>query len=45
MAFSVNSKRITTVGLGEYQPKVPNVDDASRQQNRRVELEIQPITE
>lgn len=44
VAFSVNPTRITTLGLGEYQPKVANTDPASRQVNRRVELEIQPLT-
>ena len=41
--YSVNPQRITTVGLGEYEPKVPNNSAANRQTNRRVELEIQPI--
>ncbi len=40
----VNQARMTTIGLGEYQPKVANTDDVSRQQNRRVELEIQPVS-
>lgn len=44
VSFSVNPTRITTLGLGEYQPKVANTDPASRQVNRRVELEIQPLT-
>ncbi|MBT0588197.1 OmpA family protein [Alteromonas sp. SM 2104] len=39
----VNSTRISTVGMGEYQPKVANTDANSRQQNRRVELEIIPL--
>lgn len=43
-SYSVNSKRISTVGMGEYQPKVPNTSAQNRQQNRRVELEIQPLT-
>lgn len=42
--FGVNSTRITTVGMGEYQPKVPNDTPANRSINRRVELEIQPLT-
>lgn len=45
ITYSVNPKRITTVGMGEYQPKVPNTSAENRQQNRRVELEIQPLTE
>ena len=42
--YNVNPKRISTVGMGEYQPKVPNTNAQNRQQNRRVELEIQPLT-
>lgn len=42
--YNVNPKRISTVGMGEYQPKVPNTSAQNRQQNRRVELEIQPLT-
>ena len=41
---SVNSQRITIVGMGEYSPKATNSTAEGRQQNRRVELEIQPIT-
>ncbi len=43
-SYNVNPKRISTVGMGEYQPKVPNTSAQNRQQNRRVELEIQPLT-
>lgn len=43
--FNVNPTRVTTVGLGEYQPKVPNTSDENRQINRRVELKIQPVTQ
>ena len=43
-AYNVNVQRVTTVGMGEFQPKVPNTSDANRQINRRVELSIQPIT-
>ena len=45
MSFNVNPTRITTVGLGEYQPKVPNTSPENRQMNRRVELKIQPLTQ
>jgi len=45
IGYNVNSMRITTVGMGEYQPKVPNNSDANRSINRRVELEIQPVTQ
>lgn len=44
VSFGVNSTRITTVGMGEYQPKVPNDTAANRSINRRVELEIQPLS-
>lgn len=44
VADNVNSQRITTVGMGEYQPKVPNTSAENRQQNRRVELSIEPLT-
>ena len=43
--YSVNPTRITTVGIGEYAPKVPNSSAANRSMNRRVELEIQPLTQ
>lgn len=45
VTFNVNSTRVTTVGLGEYQPKVPNTSAENRQMNRRVELKIQPLTQ
>ncbi|QJR80952.1 OmpA family protein [Alteromonas pelagimontana] len=41
---NVNPQRVTTVGLGEYQPKVANTSAENRQTNRRVELKIQPLT-
>ncbi|WP_018982216.1 OmpA family protein [Salinimonas chungwhensis] len=44
-SFNVNPQRITTVGMGEFQPKVPNTSAENRQQNRRVELQIQPLTQ
>ncbi len=44
IADSVHPSRITTVGMGEYAPKTTNETADGRQQNRRVELEIQPIT-
>ena len=43
--YSVNPTRITTVGMGEYSPKVPNNSAANRSMNRRVEMEIQPLTQ
>ena len=41
---NVNTNRMTTVGMGEYQPKASNTTEKGKQQNRRVELTIQPIT-
>ena len=43
--YSVNPTRITTVGMGEYSPKVPNNSAANRSMTRRVEMEIQPLTQ
>lgn len=40
----VDARRITTIGMGEYQPLVANDSDANRQVNRRVELKIIPNT-
>ncbi|MGZ8227875.1 MAG: OmpA family protein [Methylococcaceae bacterium] len=37
---NVNYSRLTTQGMGERMPKAPNTDEASRAQNRRVELAI-----
>lgn len=45
LQYSVNSRRIDTVGMGEFSPVVPNDTEVNRQQNRRVELKIQPVTE
>jgi len=39
----VDSRRVTTLGMGEYQPLVANTDAANRQKNRRVELTIEPL--
>ncbi|GGD51376.1 OmpA family protein [Lacimicrobium alkaliphilum] len=38
----LDPRRITTVGMGQYQPLVPNTSDQNRQQNRRVALRILP---
>ena len=37
---NVSYTRLTTKGMGEKSPKVPNTDEANRAQNRRVELAI-----
>ena len=39
----VNSQRIVTVGAGELRPIASNASPAGKQQNRRVELKLQPI--
>ncbi|WP_088330029.1 OmpA family protein [Lacimicrobium sp. SS2-24] len=38
----VDMRRITTIGLGQFQPLVANTSEQNRQQNRRVELRILP---
>jgi outer membrane protein OmpA-like peptidoglycan-associated protein len=44
-SHGVNGQRIVTFGAGEAQPIASNDDAAGKQQNRRVELKLQPITE
>ena len=39
-AHNVNYARLTQRGLGKTTPKVPNINEANRAQNRRVELAI-----
>jgi outer membrane protein OmpA-like peptidoglycan-associated protein len=41
---SVRSDRVITVGMGEGRPVASNDTDAGRQQNRRVELTLVPLT-
>jgi flagellar motor protein MotB len=36
--------RIVAAGFGEHHPRRPNVDDASRLQNRRIEVLLVPMT-
>ena len=43
-SHGVNGQRIVTFGAGESRPIANNTSDG-RQQNRRVELKLQPITE
>lgn len=40
----VDARRITTVGMGEFEPIAANNNEENRQLNRRVELKIQPLT-
>ena len=39
-AHNITASRITTKGMGETDPKVPNTSDANRAENRRVEFVI-----
>ena len=41
----VNGQRIVTFGAGEIRPIASNATPDGKQQNRRVELKLQPITE
>jgi outer membrane protein OmpA-like peptidoglycan-associated protein len=43
-SHGVNSQRIVTLGAGESRPVASNDSADGRQQNRRVELKLQPIT-
>lgn len=40
---NVDNRRITTEGFGESMPVASNMNEAGRQQNRRVELTISPL--
>jgi outer membrane protein OmpA-like peptidoglycan-associated protein len=42
-SHGVNQQRIVAVGAGETRPIAPNTTAAGKQQNRRVELKLQPI--
>jgi len=44
-SHGVNGQRIVTIGAGEARPIASNDNAAGKQQNRRVELKLQPITE
>ena len=44
-SHGVNSQRIVTLGAGEGRPVASNDNADGRQQNRRVELKLQPITQ
>lgn len=39
----VDGRRVSTLGMGEYQPITDNNSAANRQKNRRVELTIMPL--
>src|SRR5687768_4405413 len=44
-SHGVNGQRIVAVGAGEARPVASNTSPDGKQQNRRVELKLQPITE
>ena len=44
-SHGVNGQRIVTFGAGEARPVASNATPEGKQQNRRVELKLQPITE
>ena len=44
-SHGVNGQRIVTFGAGEEHPIASNTTADGKQQNRRVELKLQPITE
>lgn len=44
-SHGVNGQRIVTFGAGEVRPIASNDSPAGKQQNRRVELKLQPITQ
>jgi outer membrane protein OmpA-like peptidoglycan-associated protein len=44
-SHGVNGQRIVTFGAGEARPIASNDSPSGKQQNRRVELKLQPITE
>ena len=41
---NIQNQRLRTIGMGENAPIASNNTDASRQQNRRVELKIIPVS-
>ncbi|MFH1035379.1 MAG: OmpA family protein [Pseudomonadota bacterium] len=43
MAKGIAKARLTIRGLADQQPRLPNLDEASRRQNRRVEIELRPL--
>jgi outer membrane protein OmpA-like peptidoglycan-associated protein len=44
-SHGVNAQRIVTAGAGEARPIASNTSPEGKQQNRRVELKLQPIVE
>src|SRR5436190_22716355 len=42
-SHGVNQQRVVALGAGETRPIAPNTTAAGKQQNRRVELKLQPI--
>jgi outer membrane protein OmpA-like peptidoglycan-associated protein len=45
MSQGVDGRRVATQGFGESRPIAGNDTEAGRQQNRRVELQLTPLTQ
>lgn len=43
IAQGLDENRVTIRGLADQNPRTPNHDEVSRQQNRRVEIELRPL--
>ena len=41
----VDSMRLATAGKGETQPRSTNNTESGRQENRRVEIYVEPVTQ
>jgi outer membrane protein OmpA-like peptidoglycan-associated protein len=41
----VDARRVSAVGFGPSQPVASNATEAGRAQNRRVEIQIAPVTQ
>jgi outer membrane protein OmpA-like peptidoglycan-associated protein len=41
----IDQRRVSAVGFGPSQPVASNASEAGRAQNRRVEIQIAPITQ
>ncbi len=43
LAKGLDKSRVTIRGLADQHPRLPNLDEYARQQNRRVEIELRPL--
>ncbi|MBI5524601.1 MAG: OmpA family protein [Desulfarculus sp.] len=43
MTKGIDKSRVSIRGLADQQPRLPNLDENARQQNRRVEIELRPL--